>query len=172
MAFYTEAMQYMSRPNKRPKAVTYGGTSAGIIGGVLMLLFLMVANVFLQGDFFLPVRMIAASLMGVEAQTGGAAPILLGLVLHLVVSSLLGIFFAFVATPVKSLANYLGFGILYGFALWVVMTYMGLPILNPILGESIQYMTYQWFFAHLIFGASLGLIPFFEYQKESKGELK
>ena len=50
-------------------------------------------------------------------------------------------------------------GSAFGIAIWVGMTFAGLPLLNPIMRERVVMMRVAWFIAHLGFGMGLGAAP-------------
>ena len=50
-------------------------------------------------------------------------------------------------------------GSAFGIAIWVVRTFGGLPLLNPIMRGRVVMMPVAWFIAHLGFGMGVGTTP-------------
>ncbi|MGH9704980.1 MAG: hypothetical protein ACRD4K_16515, partial [Candidatus Acidiferrales bacterium] len=110
--------------------------------------------------FWLPMKNIAALWLGVYALVGGTGVVCLGILTHLVIAGGLGILFA-MTTPrrAKSAAAGLIGGLLFGGATWLVMTFVLMPMLDPTMRARIAFTPGWWFVLHMIFGASLILIP-------------
>lgn len=85
-----------------------------------------------------------------------AKSIVLGLIVHMMVSAVIGIIFVMIWRTIRGSkgAEVLA-GLIYGLILWAVMTF----ILLPIVGSPMAKVTGGWFFAaHLMFGIVLGLV--------------
>jgi hypothetical protein len=135
------------------------GAVAGIVSGVVMAATAMVVSAAMGNGFWFPVHLIGASLYGVDAILGGMAPGITGLLLHLGVSACYGAIFGLmtrIASPGYSAS---GGGMLYGVAVWAVMTFAILPWLNPTMFERVALTPYWWFAYHLEFGVVLGAAP-------------
>ena len=50
-------------------------------------------------------------------------------------------------------------GAAFGVAIWAVMTFGGLPILDPMMRERVAMMPVAWFIAHVAFGMGVGSAP-------------
>jgi hypothetical protein len=50
-------------------------------------------------------------------------------------------------------------GVAFGVAIWAVMTFGGLPLLNPMMRERVAMMPAIWFVAHVAFGMGVGSAP-------------
>lgn len=134
------------------------GLISGVIGAVLMgiLSMLLAAR---QGDPFLPMKLIAATFLKENALRGGfkPGPVLLGTLLHFTAAILLGIFFAWLGGSLRAPAA-TAWGVIFGLAVWVIMQYGILPVINP----SLAAMPPGAFaVTHAVFGASLGTYPYF-----------
>ncbi|MDQ3263568.1 MAG: hypothetical protein M3Y59_07915 [Myxococcota bacterium] len=116
----------------------------------------MIAAAVQGPGFFAPLKMIAATVAGAGAMRGGVGMILLGLMLHMIMSVALGVIFA-ALVPARWSAGVLGaVGGLFGLAVFLVMTWLVLPWANPLMFQNVNLGIF--FIAHLVFGVSLGLV--------------
>jgi hypothetical protein len=145
-----------------PDIVGLGGALAGLGGGLAMAIAGAVISVSLGGDIWLEAKQIAAVLYGpaVVAQPGFVAgPVIVGTLLHLLVSTVLGAIFGIMTRRVLHLTSDFGTplmaGLIYGMLIWVLGYFVVLPLVNPLLLE-----TYAPAFViqHLIYGAVTGLL--------------
>ena len=140
------------------KEMVGSGVVAGIIGGMLMAMIMMMSTAANGMGFLAPLRLIAATFHGKEAMAGGG-PLLTGLMIHMMTSMVSGVIFASIVGRRLTLPQALMAGGAFGIAIWVVMTFGGLPLLNPIMRERVVMMPVAWFIAHLGFGMGLGAAP-------------
>jgi hypothetical protein len=146
------------------------GALVGVIGGVLMALFTMLAtSTYLQMGFFTPLYAIAAPLIGrqalVTSLTNGVfsfAPgaALLGLLVHLLWAAFWGMLFGLLARRLHLTEGVaLIGGLVYGLLVMLIMLYVVVPIVSapdlPRLVGSLSFLI-----AHALFyGLPLGLWP-------------
>ncbi len=136
-----------------------GGLTAGIIAGLVMAAVYMIRD-WAQGmGFWLPVKNIAATYYGVEALVGGGWTIFLGLVTHVVVSAFWGLVFAWVGGARISTGAAFFAGLLYGIAIWALMSFAVLPAINTTMLDRVSMQPGWWFGYHLIFGGMLLVTP-------------
>lgn len=141
------------------REATPPGIFCGLMGGAMMgaiaILFALS-----QGDIWKPMKLVAATLLGPEALAGPGfqfGPVLAGLLIHLIMSVALGVFFVW-------LGGYLGYGaatgwgIIFSLSIWVIMQFGILPVINPWLAAAPPI---PFAVAHLAFGLSLGTYPRF-----------
>jgi hypothetical protein len=116
----------------------------------------------LNGDIWLESKQIASVVYGsaATAQPGFVAgPVIVGTLLHLIVSAALGAVFGIMTRRVFHLPSEFGTplmaGLIYGLLIWMVAYFLVLPIFNPPLRE-----TYAPAFVvqHLVYGAVTGLL--------------
>src|SRR5437588_11848359 len=117
------------------------GATVGMIGGILMALFTMLATTtYLQMGFFTPLYAIAAPLIGQQPlstslKQGGfyfaLGPALLGLVVHLLWAALWGLIFGLLAHRLHLTG---GVSIIVGVVYVVVVMLVLLVIVVPVLG--------------------------------------
>jgi uncharacterized membrane protein YagU involved in acid resistance len=146
------------------------GALVGIIGGILMALFTMLATAtYLQVGFFTPLYAIAAPLIGRQALLasmvhGGfyftLGPALLGLVIHLMWSAFWGMIFGLIARRLHLTEGVaIISGLIYGLLVMLVMSFIVVPIVGaPDLLRLVG--TLSFVIAHALFyGLPLGLWP-------------
>lgn len=131
------------------------GVVAGIIAGIAMAMVAMIVSWSSGLGLWLPVKNIAVTFLGVDALIGEIIPILTGLTIHLVVSSIYGLIFGLIALNLQKTLAVFAVGLLYGSLIWLAMTFAALPLFNPIMLERISLTFGWWFFYHLVFGATL-----------------
>jgi hypothetical protein len=136
------------------------GAVAGLAAGATMWL---VAMLFARGDmgFFFPLRLVAASFMGLAALDTGAAlgPLLLGILLVALTSVVFGLVFTSILSERHDVFGSVLVGILYAGTLWLVSWFVIARVVDPMLfaAASALYML----LLHLVYGVVLGfLVPF------------
>lgn len=142
---------------KRDSAIA--GAEAGLISGLVMMLALMVYTAALGEGFFFPLQQVAATFLGVEALIGGVGTILLGAAIHFAVAAAWGIGFGLMVPPVTSSSSAAGWGAIYAVGVWLVMTFVALPVFDPVMSDRVALYSGWWFASHLLYGAVLGLTP-------------
>jgi hypothetical protein len=162
----------MSTTSDNGKSITLliVGALVGMIGGVLMVLFTMLAAAtYLQMGFFTPLYAIAAPLIGrqtlVTSMTNGVfyfapGPALLGLLVHLLWAAFWGMLFGLIARRLHLTEGVaIISGLVYGLLVMLVMIFIVVPIVGapdlPRLVGSLSFLI-----AHALFyGLPLGLWP-------------
>lgn len=145
-----------------PDVVGLGGALAGLGGGLAMAIVAALISAAMGQDIWLQPKLIAATLYGpaAAAQPGFVAgPVLVGTLIHIVVSAVFGAIFGIVTrrwlhltsdfwTPVLT-------GLIYGSLLWMVAFFVVLPILDrPLLETYSPAHIVQ----HLVYGLVTGLL--------------
>jgi uncharacterized membrane protein YagU involved in acid resistance len=146
------------------------GAIVGMIGGVLMAIFTMLATAtYLQMGFFTPMYAIAAPLIGrqtlLTSMMHGAfyfvpGPALLGLVVHLLWSAFWGMIFGLIAHGLHLTERVaIISGLVYGLLVMLIMSFIVVPIVGaPDLLRLVG--TFSLIIAHALFyGLPLGLWP-------------
>ena len=145
------------------------GALVGVIGGVLMALFTMLATAtYLQMGFFTPLYAIAAPLIGrqplLTSLTNGvfyfaAGPALLGLLVHLLWAAFWGMIFGLIARGLHLTEGVaIISGLIYGLLVMLVMSFIVAPIVGaPNFFQLLGWPT--WTTGHLLFGIVVGLWP-------------
>lgn len=145
------------------------GAAAGIVAGLVMAMYAMVASAtFLGQGFFTPMHGIAAPVVGMDAmersmQAGAfhlePLPALVGLVGHMMWAVIFGVLFALIARAIglAGLAS-LVVGVVFGLAVMLFMSYAVLPIFGLAAMPGMVGWT-SFTIEHAIFGGVLGLWP-------------
>src|SRR5690606_8906312 len=132
--------------------------AAGIIGGLCWAALLIghAAATGLGG--WLPVRNIAATWYGVGAFIGGAGVLAAGLLTHLIVSAAWGAVLGLFIGRQRSAGTAALVGLLYGVAVWALMTFLVLTWTNRDMYARVMVHPWWWLGAHLLYGVLLGLL--------------
>jgi hypothetical protein len=145
-----------------PDVVGLGGAIAGLIGGLAMAIVGAIISASLGGDIWLEAKQIAAVVYGpaTTAQAGFAVgPVLIGTLLHLLISTALGALFGIVTRRIFHLTSEFGTllmaGLIYGMLIWLGGYFVVLPLINPLLRETYAP---AFIVQHLVYGAVTGLI--------------
>ena len=152
-------------PRERSVAAS-AGAIAGLISGAAMGLLAMIYSASIGEGFTFPLKEIAATFLGVEAIIGGAGTIILGALIHFAVSAAWGAIFGMVLprdrdtlrTAADDTAAY-GWGLAFGVGVWLVMTFIALPVFNQVMSDRVALYSGMWFINHLLFGVVLGTTP-------------
>jgi len=146
------------------------GATVGMVGGILMALFTMLATAtYLQMGFFTPLYAIAAPLIGQQPlmtslKQGGfyldLGPALLGLVIHLLWAGLWGLIFGLLARRLHLTG---GVAIISGLVYGVLVMLVMISIVVPIVGApNLLHLLGSFSFTianALFYGLPLGLWP-------------
>ena len=143
------------------------GVIAGVIGGIVMAMIMMIVTAALGMGFLAPLYLIAATFHPAWAMTQGLqiTPLLVGLMVHMVNSAILGVIFAVVLRwlfqrPLGVVtAAVAGMG--WGLLIFLAMTYGVLPLLDSAMAHAITTNTallIWWIVSHLMYGVVLGAI--------------
>lgn len=153
------------------------GVIVGLIGGVLMAMFAMIASAtYLHMGFFTPLYAIAVPLIGqhplLTSMTDGVfylalGPVLLGLMVHLLWSVLWGLIFGLLARRLHLTGGTaIISGLVYGVLIMMVMIFLVLPVVGA---SYLLQLLGGWAFSltianALFYGVSLGLWPVLQPQ--------
>lgn len=147
------------RKNLLTQDVLIGGALAGMLSGLGMKILAMI-NSMISGDgLSYPFQLIAATLHGVDAMIGGIMVAIVGFLIHMAVSTFFGIAFAALIDRNTRITMALLGGLFFGFCIWVFMTYLVLPLFDPVMRTRVDLMQASWFVEHLVFGGLLMITP-------------
>ncbi len=135
------------------------GLKAGLISGLAMAVFLMLYSFSLGAPMMHPFNLI-----GTLFPTPYGS--FFGLGFHFVLAALYGILFFALIYKSNSVYLTLFEGLLFGIFMWAVDTYVILPVFIPEMAYRLPFIARGWFFAHILYGASLVSIPFLEGRAE------
>jgi uncharacterized membrane protein YagU involved in acid resistance len=144
------------------------GIAAGVIAGIVMGMYAMLASAtFLGQGFFTPLYGIASPLVGPQPMTISMqqgtyftpGPAFLGLMVHMLWAALYGVVFGLIARAAHFAgATAIVAGIVYGVAVMLAMSVIVLPLVGA--GAMPGMVGWPSFtLEHLVFGLVLGLWP-------------
>src|SRR5262249_30386840 len=119
------------------------GVIAGLIGGIAMAMIMMIVTALLGMGFLAPLYLIAATFHPAWATAQGLqiAPLLVGLMVHMVNSAIFGVIFAVVLRwifrqPIGVVVMAVA-GMVWGILIFLVMTYGVLPVLDAAMAHAL-----------------------------------
>lgn len=130
--------------------------AAGVIGGLVMGLYMMVANALMGGGFWTPMNLIGGTFAAFRPVTEvfTAGPSVVGTLMHLVTAALFGLLYGALALTffdngLSKMGTAAVSGLLYGAAVYLVMGLFIGPMIDPLI-TAMPPITY--FVSHLVFG--------------------
>jgi hypothetical protein len=157
MARADRPIPFMSAAPDPVRDIAFAGAFTGLVAGLAMALCAMLGAAGAGERFFLPAELVAAALYGPQA-LGRTDAIFAGVVVHLLVAAAWGMLFAaIVTTPTTRFETFLG-GLFYGIFIWVVMTFVVLPLADPTMHARALADAGFSLVDHLIFGAGMALL--------------
>ena len=154
---------HISIPVARPTSLSIGLRSAiaGLGGGIAMAVVAALIAISRQGDIWLEAKQIAAVVYGPTAITQPALAtnaVLLGTIIHLAASALLGLLFGLLYRMLKLTTDFglaLLTGLIYGMLIWLLAYFVFLPQIDSALLET--YVP-AYIVQHLVYGLVTGLL--------------
>ena len=137
------------------------GIAAGTLGGILMIATMMIYASVTDAGATMPLKALGALVYGVEALIAGPTAMVVGVLIQLALSIVIGILFALVMSRETSTVAALLAGVIVGIALWAAMDLFVLPRANPTMAARIALMPLGYFVAHVLFGLGLATSPAF-----------
>ncbi len=156
------------------------GALAGVIASVVMAMYAMIAAYAKDTGFFTPLYHIASLVtddsnmmtsMKADQMNGDAfkfliGPGVLGAMIHMMTGAMYGAVFGLIASKLRlGFAALTGVGMLYGFGVFVVSAYLGLPLAASLFdsGDPIKNMAEMagwgtFIVEHLMYGVALGAL--------------
>src|ERR1041385_7034279 len=107
---------------------------------------------------------------GVAALQGDTKALVAGMIPHLGASVFYGILFSFCVSRPTPLGIALLYAMIYSVLIWIGMTYLVLPLVNPLMQEREALQPGWWFGSHLVFGVLLFLTPILKSVLAKLGE--
>lgn len=147
--------------NERQVALK-GGALAGLAGGLLLVVFAVMNALAMPANAWAAFKLPSYVFFGDRVLSGNfdAAPVALGIALHLLISAAWGVLFALLVYGLGAGAT-LASGAVFGVVVWLVMLQVVMPIVG--LGEVARLAPVSTtLIEHLAFGLALGLafLPF------------
>ena len=145
-----------------PDVIGLGGALAGLAGGLAMAVVAALLSASMGQDIWHESKRIAAIVYGRAAFAGSGfepGPVLVGTLIHLLVSALLGAVFGIVTRRWLHLTSDFGTpvlaGLIYGLMVWLAAYFVVLPLLNPAL---LEVYAPAFIIQHAVYGIVMGLV--------------
>ena len=157
----SSALKPQSSASALPNVIGLGGAIAGLAGGVAMAVVAALLSASMGQDIWHEPKRIAAIVYGPAALAAGfdLGPVLLGTLLHLLVSALLGAVFGIVTRRGLHLTSDFGTpimaGLVYGLLIWMAAYFVVLPLFNPAL---LEVYPPAFIIQHVAYGVVLGTV--------------
>jgi len=156
------ALNPRSSVSPLPDVVGLGGAIAGLAGGVAMAVVAALLSASMGQDIWHESKRIAVIVYGPSALAASGfdlGPVLVGTLIHLLVSALLGAIFGIVTRRWLHLTSDFGTpvmaGLVYGLLIWMAAYFVVLPVLNPAL---LEVYAPAFIIQHVAYGVVLGLV--------------
>ncbi len=153
----------MAIRNKQQATVAIeGGLVAGLVGGLVLTIYMLIGAVVQTHDVWATLKGAAAPILGTRAFQPGfdAAALLVGLVCHFLVAAVWGGLFGVLFYGISRNAT-LWSGVLWGIVTWIGMYYIVLPLVG--MGDvAMSVPIAPAIVSHMIFGiaVALGFLPY------------
>lgn len=134
------------------------GAVAGITAGVAMSFWAVLTSIWHGVGLMSSFELIGATFLG-SAPLSGLGVILYGLVVHTLMSAALGVLFTLLLPKDTTCRQACAAGVAYGVAVMLAMTFVIMPIVNPVMREAVTLFPKSWFIQHVLFGVALGVVP-------------
>jgi hypothetical protein len=156
----SSALKPRSSVSPLPDVIGLGGAIAGLAGGVAMAVVAALLSASMGQDIWHESKRIAAIVYGPAALAVPGfdlGPVLVGSLIHLLVSAVLGALFGIVTRRWLHLTSDFGTpvmaGLVYGLLIWMAAYFVVLPVLNPAL---LDVYTPAFIIQHVAYGVVLG----------------
>jgi hypothetical protein len=146
---------YFERNEISTAELAYAGMVAGLVAGFMVITLAMLMAIMIGEEAWSPFKMISVTVLDetwMDRQGFQVLAIVIGLGLHFGVATTLGIVFA-VWGGRQDYIPAVGWGVVYGLAVWLVMQFIVFPVVNPVMAK-VAYIPIA--LLHAIFGAALG----------------
>lgn len=129
------------------------GALAGVLGALVMGLLMMSVSANRADGFWTPLQLIGGVVFGTGYQSAGSAA--LGLLIHLAVGAGFGALFSLITRRIAGIVNTTILGIVFAVAVFAPMTYLVLPIVDPVMYRTMHLGVL--FMAHIVYGLVTGI---------------
>jgi hypothetical protein len=147
-----------ARRHGLPLALAIGkaGVAAGVLGGLGMAAFMMTYCAFTGAGLLTPLKLFGATFYRGSALGPGFGAAFWGLVLHLAVSAALGVLFSAMFRADTAPLFEVAAAIVYALFAWLILTFLVLPVVDPVMRRAVPSMSAAWFGSHVVYGSVLG----------------
>lgn len=141
---------------ERSRSVWAAGIGVGLAAGGAMVLLSMLVARWRGFETWLPLKLHAALLLGPEALRMDSMSIELGMIIQITLCVALSVVFAAISQRPMATLSAMAAGTVFGAAVFGMVAYVVLPVINPFLFTHINNEWLMLYF--VVFGATLGLI--------------
>ncbi len=156
-----DTSELIIRPTPSNRDIMIVGSAAGITAGIAMAMCAALTSVWHGVGLLSSFEMVGATFTGATTVPAGLGSAFYGLLLHAVTAAGLGILFTAFLPFAATTRFATGAGLGFGAAVLIAMTFVVTPIVNPALRDGLNAIPKSWVIQHLIFGATLGVVPSF-----------
>lgn len=140
--------------------IVKAGIVAGLVGGVLMAVFAMIAGAtYLDQDAWYIPRLIGSTFFDPQTPLERPMIALWGVVLHLIISAAFGVIFATMVRPTTPGAMAMLVGIAFALGIYVLMTFLVVPLVNTVMAARVSTMMGTLLVMHILYGSGLATAP-------------
>jgi hypothetical protein len=145
-----------------PDVMGLGGAIAGLGGGVAMAIIAAILSVSIGHDMWYQPKVISSLVLGQQVlvdQGFAVGPVLVGTLIHLVVSTILGAIFGILTGRVLHLPSDFGVplvaGLVYGLMIWLVAYFVVVPGIAP---RLLEVYPPTFIIQNVVYGIVTGLL--------------
>lgn len=134
------------------------GLVAGLIAGIVMAVAATMAMPLRGQSMLSPVKLMAGTIQGEAALEGTIVTVLLGLMLHMMMSAVLGVIFALLLAGLgwHGLGLLIVAGIVYALIVFAINWFGTVPIVDKVMAARMSPVIFG--LTHIIYGGVLGLL--------------
>ena len=133
------------------------GAVSGVIAGFVMIVLMMIVTAIAGQEFWATPKWIADAIYGSDWLGFNVQDVVTGLVIHFLLSIILGAVFGMIAVPLTSQPRQvLIFGLVWGILAWILLTLLAMRAVDETMAQQVPVV--PWFVVHLIFGLILGYL--------------
>lgn len=132
------------------------GIIAGLIAGVVMAAIAMMLMPMVGRAMFAPVKLMAGVFEGENAVSGGMGTVLLGAMIHMVMSAVFGLIGALIVQGAgwTGVGTLIVAGIIWAIILFILNEFLTLRIIDPVMAQRMPMMAFLA--SHIGYGIVLG----------------
>lgn len=149
--------RFADRP--RRGEILLAGGAAGVAGGIVMILWMILAAVVDDRGPLSALEPIGLTFLGDSAVEGTPLVTVWGIFLHLAVAAAFGVLFTAMLGPGFPFGSAFIIGVGYAWVILSVAASLVLPVVNPTLRDHMPALGGAWVIASALYGAALGLGP-------------
>ncbi|MGI8916538.1 MAG: hypothetical protein ACR2JY_22660 [Chloroflexota bacterium] len=133
------------------------GMIGGIIAGIVMWILMSIVTLVTGQGLWAFLKWVGDAISGDSWQGFNAGDVFTGLVIHLIVSLILGALFGVIVLPfVSTPRQLLSAGLVWGIVVWVLLGLLGVAVVNPTMSQEVPVV--PWCIVNLLYGLILAVI--------------